>query len=202
MKSYEAMFLMDPAMATDEAAAEAEIRRLLGRAEANVLGVKKWDERKLAYPIGPNKRGLYMLCFFEASPEKIAPLERDAQLSEKTVRVIILRHDKLTPETIEKAFNAPPPPKAPSRGDVGAAGASGSAAIASAETDTAAIAAIGAARARPRRPRRSPAKRTKTFPTWIPSTQTTNDRLRTSGDPRGARSNAWRTTTRSSWPGT
>lgn len=117
MKSYEAMFLMDPAMATDEAAAEAEIKRLLGRAEANVLGVKKWDERKLAYPIGPNKRGLYMLCFFEAAPEKIAPLERDAQLSEKTVRVIILRHDKLTPEAIEKAFNAPPPPKAPSRGD-------------------------------------------------------------------------------------
>lgn len=117
MKSYEAMFLLDPALASDWTAAEAEVKRILDRAEAKMLGIKRWDERKLAYSIGPNKRGLYVLCFFESAPEKIAPLERDCHLSEKVVRVIVLRHDRLTPEMIEKALNAPPPPKAPSRGD-------------------------------------------------------------------------------------
>ena len=77
MKSYEAMFLMDAALATDWTAAEAEVKRILERASAKVLGLKKWDERKLAYPIGQNKRGLYALAFFEASPEKITGIERD-----------------------------------------------------------------------------------------------------------------------------
>lgn len=110
-KSYEAMFLLDPAMASDWSAAEAEVKRVLDRAEAKVLGMKKWDERKLAYPIGRNKRGLYVLTFFEASPEKIGPLERDCTLSEKVLRVLVLRRDRLTPEKVEKEMTAAPPPK-------------------------------------------------------------------------------------------
>ncbi len=117
MKSYEAMFLMDPAAASDWAAAEAEVRRILQRADAKVLGLKKWDERKLAYPIKRNKRGVYGLCFFEAPPEKISGLERDAQLSEQVLRVLVVRKDRLTPEEIEKALTAAPPPKSPARGD-------------------------------------------------------------------------------------
>lgn len=117
MKSYEGMFLLDPALASDWPAAEAEVRRVLDRAEAKVLGLKKWDERKLAYPIRRSKRGLYVLTFFEAAPEKISPLERDCQLSEKILRVLVLRKDRLTPEHVEKAMTAAPPPKTPVRGD-------------------------------------------------------------------------------------
>lgn len=117
MKSYEGMFLLDPALASDWPAAEAEVKRVLDRAEAKLLGIKKWDERKLAYPIRRNKRGLYVLTFFEVDAEKIGPLERDCQLSEKILRVLVLRRDRLTPELVEKAMNAAPPPKTPTRGD-------------------------------------------------------------------------------------
>lgn len=117
MKRYEAMFLMDANMASDWPSAEAEVKRILDRAGANVLGLKNWDERKLAYSIHQHKRGLYALAFFDAPAEKIAGLERDVQLSEKAVRVLVLRREKLTPETIEKALSAPPPPKTSFRSD-------------------------------------------------------------------------------------
>lgn len=113
---YEAMFLMDPALATDWTGAEAEIRRILERAEAQVIGLKKWDERKLAYTIMRNKRGLYVLTFFETTPDKIAPLERDVQLSDKVYRVLVLRRDTMTSEAIEKVMAAGPPPKVSPRG--------------------------------------------------------------------------------------
>lgn len=117
MRTYEAMFLLDPALATDWPAAEAEVNRILSRAEAKVIGVKNWGERKLAYQIGQHKRGLYVLIFFEASPEKIVGLERDVQLSERALRVLVVRRDEMTPEKIEKALAADPPPRAPVRGE-------------------------------------------------------------------------------------
>lgn len=116
MKTYEAMFLMDPGVTPNLGAAEAEINRLLQRADAKVLGLKSWGERKLAYPIRQHKRGLYVLTYFEAAPEKIAGLERDVQLSEQAVRVLVLRRDTMTPEAIERALQAEPPPKVPTRG--------------------------------------------------------------------------------------
>jgi small subunit ribosomal protein S6 len=117
VNSYEAMFLMDPAMATDFTTAETEVKRILDRAEAKGLGLKKWDERRLAYDIKRNKRGLYVLTFFEAAPEKIAGIERDVQLSESVLRVLVVRHEKLTPEAVDKALNAPPPPRPGTRHD-------------------------------------------------------------------------------------
>jgi ribosomal protein S6 len=115
VKTYEAMFLMDASLATDWPTAEAEVKRILERAGANVLGLKNWDERKLAQPIRQHKRGLYALSFFEAPPDKISGIERDVHLSEKAVRVLVLRRENLTPERIQRALTAAPPPKTSSR---------------------------------------------------------------------------------------
>ena len=116
MKTYEAMFLMDPSLSNDWTSAESEVRRILDRAEAKVLGVKNWEERKLAYPIGQNKRGLYALTYFEALPDKITGIERDVHLSEKAMRVLVIRRDRMSSEAVDKALAAPPPPKTPVRG--------------------------------------------------------------------------------------
>lgn len=117
MKTYEAMFLMDPSLTPNFSAAEAEINRILQRADAKVLGLKNWGERKLAYPIRQLRRGLYVLSYFEAPPEKIVGLERDVQLSEQAVRVLVLGRDRMTREAIDKALAAEPPPKVPVRGE-------------------------------------------------------------------------------------
>jgi small subunit ribosomal protein S6 len=117
VRTYEAMFLLDPVLAADWPAAEAEVMRILGRADAKVLGLRNWEERKLAYQIGRHKRGLYVLGYFQATPERVAGLERDAQLSEQVLRVLVINRETWNEEAVQKALAADPPPKTPVRGD-------------------------------------------------------------------------------------
>lgn len=95
------MFLFDTSKANDFPAMEAEVNRLMQRAEGELLVCKKWDERKLAYPIRGRKRGCYVLTYFKATPEKISALERDAQLSEMIIRLLVMQAERLTPEQMQ-----------------------------------------------------------------------------------------------------
>ena len=99
-KTYEGMFLL-PAGLGDFEAAIAPVRTVLERGEAEVLSLKPWDERRLAYEIGGNRRGMYVLTYFKADPEKISEIEQDCQLNETILRVLILRRDVLTKEQLE-----------------------------------------------------------------------------------------------------
>jgi ribosomal protein S6 len=67
----------------------AVINRVLERAEAEVVAIRKWADRKLAYEIDHKTRGTYILCFFKAAPSKISAMEKDVQLSEKIMRAMI-----------------------------------------------------------------------------------------------------------------
>jgi len=88
------------------------IRRVLERNGAKVVSMGKWDERKLAYKIQGRSRGTYILTYFEADPAKIGAIERDVQLSEQILRVLILRTDNIPSEHIEKQISAISPGKA------------------------------------------------------------------------------------------
>lgn len=109
-RQYEGMFLFDPAFAGDFKNAEDEVRRIMDRADAEILMCRRWDERKLAYEIRGRKRGVYVLTYFNADPSKIKPMERDAQLSERILRLLVLRADGITQERMD--FFAPPPKEA------------------------------------------------------------------------------------------
>lgn len=106
MNQYEAMFLFDPTFGSAFEACEAEIRRMMERAEAELLFCKKWDERRLAFRIKGRKRGVYVLTYFNAHPTKIGGIERDVQLSENALRVLIVRADGVTPDLMEAAMSA------------------------------------------------------------------------------------------------
>lgn len=95
MKLYEAMFVMDVQTAPDTGAMEGEIQRILGRAEAEILICRKWEDRRLAYEIDGRKRGSYWLVYFNAPTDKVVGIERDVQLSEKVLRVLVLRVEEV-----------------------------------------------------------------------------------------------------------
>ncbi|MCO6437516.1 MAG: 30S ribosomal protein S6 [Phycisphaerae bacterium] len=103
---YEAMYLFDPTFGASWEDCEAEIKRLMSRAEAELVFCKKWDERRLAFKVKGRKRGVYVLTYFRAAPEKIDPLERDIRLSENVLRALVLRADGITPEMMERAAEA------------------------------------------------------------------------------------------------
>jgi len=107
------MFLFDAATVTTEAEAHEEVKRLLDRSEAEIVLCRKWEERRLAYEIKKCKRGLYILAFFMAAPEKVVGLERDAHLSEKVLRLLVLKADWVTEdimrEMLPERVQAPAP---------------------------------------------------------------------------------------------
>lgn len=111
---YEGMFLVDSAQAAaDWDGIIAAVRTVLERAGAEIVSLKKWDERKLTYNIAGKSRGTYILSYFKAEGRRITDIERDVQLSEKIMRALILNADQMSPEDVEKK---PPAAKMESAG--------------------------------------------------------------------------------------
>lgn len=96
--TYEAMFLVSQAAATDLAGVIDHINHLFQRAGATVLAMSKWDERRLAFEIDKQKRGIFLLTYFTANRDAIGGLERDCNLSEILMRMLVIRADHLTEE--------------------------------------------------------------------------------------------------------
>jgi small subunit ribosomal protein S6 len=101
-KLYEAMFLVDSAEATtDWDGVVATIKNILEKGGAEIVSVRKWDDRKLAYEINGKGKGTYILCYFRAAGSKLRDIERDIQLSERIMRVLILCAEDRDAEDIE-----------------------------------------------------------------------------------------------------
>ena len=101
-QTYEAMFLVDSAEATANwSDIITAVNTVMERAEAEVISLRKWDERRLTYEIAGRKRGTYILCYFKSAPSVISGIERDVQLNESLLRVLILRADHITEESMQ-----------------------------------------------------------------------------------------------------
>ena len=102
-KLYEGMFLVDAARAgSDWDGVISTIRKILDRVGAEIVSIKKWDDRKLAYDIKGQSRGVYILCYFRVDGTKIREIENSIHLSEQIMRVLILNAEQMTQEDIDK----------------------------------------------------------------------------------------------------
>ena len=101
-KLYEGMFLVDSAQAADWDATKAVLEGVLNRANAEILEMKKWDDRRLAYEINKKTRGTYILCYFNADCDKIQDVEKGAQLSDQIMRVLILNTEQMSEDDMKK----------------------------------------------------------------------------------------------------
>ena len=100
--TYEIMFLVDSAIASaswDEV--ETTVNTILDRSGAEVISFNKWDERRLAYEISGRKRGTYILCYCRVEPTMIGGIERDVQLNENLLRVLILNAEHMSEEAMQ-----------------------------------------------------------------------------------------------------
>lgn len=101
---YEGLFLMNNAtIGSDLGKGLQFVQDILARAEAEVEAVCKWDDRRLAYDIKGQKRGLYLLAYFKVSGGQIPNIERDVTLSEEALRCMILRADHIGDTELELA---------------------------------------------------------------------------------------------------
>lgn len=102
-KLYEGMFLIDSALAaSDWDGVIKTIEKVLKRAKAEVISIRKWDERELAYDIKHKSRGTYILSYFRADGSNISGIERDVQLNEQLIRVLILNAEDMSEDDVAK----------------------------------------------------------------------------------------------------
>lgn len=98
---YEGLFLLPQSAGSDLGAAAELVKALLDKVGAETISFRKWDERRLAYEIKGNKRGLYFLCYFKVEGSQIAALDRQCLLSEGVLRHMVTRADHLTLEQMQ-----------------------------------------------------------------------------------------------------
>jgi small subunit ribosomal protein S6 len=108
---YEAMFLFGPSALADLDGAINAAKAMVERHGGTVLLIKKWDERKLAYEIKKQKRGTYIICFFTGPGPAVSAIERDVNLSDDVLRVLITRADHLNTEEMAAVEPQPIQPR-------------------------------------------------------------------------------------------
>jgi len=100
---YEGMFLVDVAKASsDWDGVLSALTKILEKSGAEIISMKKWDDRKLAYDIKGQSRGVYILCYFRVDGTKIHEIEKNIRLSEQVLRLLILNAELMTQEDIDR----------------------------------------------------------------------------------------------------
>src|SRR4051812_9655673 len=94
-KTYEAMFLFPAGASAELEKSQQMVRSIIERHDGKIIVLKKWDERKLAYEMGTQKRGLYIIAYFTAPGNAVTAIERDVNLSEDVLRVLVTHADHL-----------------------------------------------------------------------------------------------------------
>ena len=101
--NYEAMFVVSQSAAVDLQGVVDHIKEILTKNGATIIAMKKWDERRFAYEIQKQKRGVYLLTYFSCPGPNMLAINRSADLSEKILRHLITRADHLTVEEMQAA---------------------------------------------------------------------------------------------------
>ena len=84
---------------------------MVERHGGEVLLIKKWDERKLAYEIKKQKRGTYIICYYKGPGASVTAIERDVNLNDDVLRVLITRADHLNQEEMAAVEPQPIQPR-------------------------------------------------------------------------------------------
>jgi small subunit ribosomal protein S6 len=96
---YECMFLLDTnKIAGNIPEASKQIQTILEKNQAEILASRPWDERRLSFPIGGHKKGLYYLTYFRTESKNLLNIERDVALNETILRSLVI---KIEPKHVE-----------------------------------------------------------------------------------------------------
>ena len=93
-RKYESMFILPPI--EDEKVKEniEKVKNFITKNDGEILEVKEWGKRKLAYEIDHYNEGYYYLVLFELDPNHISALEKFYKLNENIILLIVIKQDK------------------------------------------------------------------------------------------------------------
>jgi small subunit ribosomal protein S6 len=115
MPRYETLFVLHPELPEAQVRETLDrVRRLIEGMAGQVSEIQDWGVRDLAYPIGKQSRGTYVLAQYTARPEVVTELERTLKLADEALRFISVRIRE-TRKTARAAARHARPSVAPER---------------------------------------------------------------------------------------
>jgi len=116
---YETLVLLDnDVVRKDWKQAKAIVTDTIAKYEGDLKACRRWDERRLAYPINRKKRATYFISYFEMDGGQIPGFLRDLELNERVLRSLMVRVDEMPEDEVElaaaedgKDFEVPTPPE-------------------------------------------------------------------------------------------
>lgn len=111
VRKYEGLFLFGTGSTSNVDAATTLVRSFIEKHGGNVHVLKKWDDRKLAYEVKKQSRGLYLLSFFEAPTTAVEAINREVNLNDEVLRCLITDADHLSAAEVDKMEPQKPQPK-------------------------------------------------------------------------------------------
>ncbi|MBI4537030.1 MAG: 30S ribosomal protein S6 [candidate division NC10 bacterium] len=110
MRTYELIFILDPALGDDgvEAAAQAA-KEVLAREGGEVVEIQKWGKKRLAYEIKKRREGHYVYFRMKAAPKAVAEVGRHLKISESVLNSLVHRVEEPRPAAKKAAAPAVSP---------------------------------------------------------------------------------------------
>lgn len=100
MRTYEFMYIVDPEL--EQEALEqltSRIERLIADAGGQVLQLRSWGRRRLAFPIRRFHEGHYHVAYLQLEPNSIADLRGRLALAEEVIRYLLVTTEVVPGET-------------------------------------------------------------------------------------------------------
>jgi len=102
MRTYEAIFIVNPQLVGDEYTAVLEkFKGVLTDQNAELLKVDEWGTKRLAYPVKKHEKGIFVLIVFSAESTVVKEFERRMRLDDAIIKFQTL--------ILEGGFQAPAP---------------------------------------------------------------------------------------------
>jgi len=87
VRSYEIIFILDPALADDGVEASAvAAKAVLTKAGGEVAEIQKWGKKRLAYDIKKRREGHYVYFRAQAPGKAVSELERHLKIAEPVLK--------------------------------------------------------------------------------------------------------------------
>lgn len=91
MNKYESVVIINPNATEETIKSLVERFSALINSDGKVEKVDELGNKKLAYEIGKNKEGYYVVYDFEANPSLITELERNYRITDEVIKFIVVK---------------------------------------------------------------------------------------------------------------
>ncbi len=98
---YDGMFILDAGRySRDPEGVSGQIAKVIQDEGGEILVGRLWEERRLAYPIKGQRKGVYWLTYFRLEGDKLSAVRQKFRLSESIVRVLFVKVEPRIVDTL------------------------------------------------------------------------------------------------------